>query len=126
MGRKTSVGFLKQNGPTADLSVKDLTLKLSVLLALSNADRAFDLCALDVQYLSFTPDGVEFQLVTLTKSARPDRHFTSFYASLHDETVCLVTTLQLYLTRTPDWRADQNRNQLFNKPHHPVTPATVA
>ena len=121
--------FLKQKGPTADLSVKDLTLKLSMLLALSNADRASDLCALDVRYLSLTPKGAEFQLVTLTKSARPDRHFISFYPSFQDETVCPVTTLQLYLTRTADWRADQNRNQLFlsiNRPHHPVTPATVA
>ena len=126
---KQVLDFLKQKGPTADLSVKDLTLKLSMLLALSNADRASDLCALDVRYLSLTPKGAEFQLVTLTKSARPDRHFISFYPSFQDETVCPVTTLQLYLTRTADWRADQNRNQLFlsiNRPHHPVTPATVA
>ena len=52
--------FLKQIGPTVDLSVKDLTLKLSMLLALSNADRASDLYALDVRYLSLTPKAAEF------------------------------------------------------------------
>ena len=46
-----------------------------MLLALSNADRASDLCALDVRCLSLTPDGAEFQLVALTKSARSDRQF---------------------------------------------------
>ena len=121
--------FLKTNGETDNLSVKDLTLTLAILLALSNADRASDLCALDVRYLSLTPLGAEFQLVTLTKSARPDRQLTSFYASFHDKTVCPVSTLQRYIARTADWRTVQNRNQLFlsiNKPHHPVTPATVA
>ena len=126
---KQVLDFLKQKGETADLSIKDLTLKLAMLMALSNADRASDLCALDVRYFSLTPDGAEFQLVALTKSARPDRHLTSFYASFQDKTVCPVITLQLYLTRTADWRAEQNRNQLFlsiNEAHHPVTPATVA
>ena len=126
---KQVLDFLKRKGDSESLSIKDLTLKLAMLLALLNADSASDLCALDVRYLSLTRNGAEFQLVTLTKSARPDRHLSSFYAVFQDKTVCPVTTLQLYLTRTADWRTDQSRNQLFlsiNKPHHPVTPATVA
>ena len=69
---KQVLDFLKQKGETTDLSIKDLTLKLAMLMALSNADRASDLCALDVWYFSLTPDSAEFQLVALTKSARPD------------------------------------------------------
>lgn len=126
---KQVLNFLKNKGETADLSTKDLTLKLAMLLALSNADRASDLSALDVRYLAFTPDSARFQLVSLTKSARPDRQLSSVYVSFEDRTICPVTTLQLYLTRTADWRIDQSRNQLFlsiNKPHHPVSTATVA
>ena len=96
MGRKTRLevlDFLKQKGKTVDLSIKDLALKLAMLMALSNADRASDFCALDVRYFSLTPDGAELQLVALTKSARPDQHLTSFYAYFQDETVCPVITL---------------------------------
>ena len=64
-----------------------------MLLALSNADRASDLCALDVRCLSLTPDGAEFQLVALTKSARSDRHLTFIYPSFQAKTVCPVITL---------------------------------
>ena len=78
---KQVLNFLKQKGETTDLSIKDLTLKLSILLALSNADRPSDLCALDVRYLSSTPNGAEFQLVTQTKSGRSDRYFISFMHS---------------------------------------------
>ena len=64
---------------------KDLTLKLAILMALANADRASDLCALDVNHLSLTSEGATFQVVIPTKSARPDRQIISFYAPLEDK-----------------------------------------
>ena len=50
--------FPKQKGETADLSIKDLTIKLAMLFSIikTNADKASDWCALDVWYLSLTPD----------------------------------------------------------------------
>jgi hypothetical protein len=49
---KQVLDFLKRKEPTDDLSMKDLTLKLSMLLALSNA---FSLYAFNVRYVSLTP-----------------------------------------------------------------------
>ena len=39
-------------GPTDNLSIKDLTHRLALLLALANPDRASDLQALDVRYVT--------------------------------------------------------------------------
>ena len=41
--------FLEEKGNTESLSMKDLTYKLVMLVALANADRASDLCALDIR-----------------------------------------------------------------------------
>ena len=99
-----------------------------MLMALANADRASDLCALDVRYLSLTAESANFQVTALTKSSRPDREIVSFYARLEDEMLCPLHTLQLYLRLSAPWRDNPDKNRLLlsiNKPHHTVTPATV-
>jgi len=120
---------LKSKGDIAALSLKDLTFRLVMLLALANADRASDLWALDVKFLSMTSEGAIFRLASLTKTARPDKPITSCYSPLPDASLCPVRTLQQYLTRTVNWRESAGKSNLFlslNKPHHPVTSATIA
>ena len=109
--------------------MKDLTYKLVMLMALANADRASDLCALDIRFLCISTEGASFKLAALTKTARPDRSITSIYSPLPDSTLCPVQTLQLYLNRTVDWRQNMEKTRLFLsliRPHHPVTSATIA
>ena len=121
--------FLEEKGNTESLSMKDLTYKLVMLMALANADRASDLCALDIRFLCLSTDGASFKLGALTKTARPDRSITSFYSPLPDSTLCPVRTLQLYLNRTVDWRQNMEKTRLFLsliRPHHPVTSVTIA
>ena len=60
-------------GPTDNLSVRDLTHRLALLLALANAVRASDLQALDVRYVTFSPTGARFEVTYLTKTAKPDK-----------------------------------------------------
>ena len=117
---------LKTRGDTRSLSIKDLTHKLVMLMALANADRASDLCALDIQFYSLTSEGAVFKLASLTKTARPDKSITSCYNPLPDLTLCPVYTLQQYLTRTASWRDNSEKNNLFLSPHHPISTATIA
>ena len=56
-------------------------------MALSNADRASDLCTLDIRYLSLLPESTSFWLAVWTKSARADTQITSFYSSLEDKSL---------------------------------------
>ena len=46
----------------ADASLKIISMKLVVLMALSNAYRSSDLQALDLAYRTFVPGGVEFAI----------------------------------------------------------------
>ena len=60
------------------LSLKLLSLKLLMLLALTRPSRSNNLSTLDLQFLKILPDGVQFQLRTLSKQSRPSQPLTLF------------------------------------------------
>ena len=121
--------YVSSLGPTDNLSIKDLTHKLALLLALANADRASDLQALDVRYVTFSPTGARFEVTNLTKTAKPDRSISSFYPYFDSNPVlCPVRTLERYLKISSEWRSAPGSHRLFLsvvKPHLPVTSATI-
>ena len=105
------VSFL---GPTDNLSIRDLTHKLALLLALANADRASDLQALDVRYVTFSPTGARFEVTNLTKTGKPDRSISSFYSYFDSNPVlCPVRTLERHLKILSEWRSAPNSHRLF-------------
>ena len=116
-------------GPTDNLSVSDLTHKLALLLALADADRASDLQALDVRYVTFSPTRARFEVTNLTKTAKPDKSIVSFYPYFDSNSaLCPVRTLERYLKISSEWRSALNSDRLFLsvvKPHLPVTSATI-
>ena len=52
-----------------DVSLKLLTLKLAILLALTAPKRSSELKLLDLRYMRISPEGVEFKLPGLTKTS---------------------------------------------------------
>ena len=114
----------------SDLSLKELSKKLAMLLALSNASRSSDLHALDLRYRVFCEGGVTFKIPTLTKTRRsgPPKE-VSFAAFEQEPTLCPVVTLKQYEDRTASFRHSDNSQRLFLsfwKPHKPVSSATIA
>jgi hypothetical protein len=86
--------YLKEEmGDTLALGLKDLSQKLVVLLALSNAPTASGLVALDVRVVQMSAEGVIFRIPGLTKTRRsgPPRSFE--VSRFEDESVCPVNTL---------------------------------
>ena len=82
-------------------------------MALANADRCSDLAALDRDYLKWTPSGVQFTVVQLTKTRTAGPPRTVHYSSLpEDVEACPVSTLHLYIERTED----QTAKLAFPKP----------
>ena len=63
-------------GDNSTLSNKCLTLKLSMLLAISSAGRCSDLRALDVRYMSIKDSSIVFELAQLTKSRQKGQNPT--------------------------------------------------
>ena len=114
-----------------DLSLKDLTKKLAMLLALTNASRSSDLHALDLRFRSFTGEGVLFRIPGLTKTRRSGPPKEAMFPAFEENSrLCPVNTLKQYEQMTASLRgAGSASHQLFvsiRKPHNPVTSATIA
>ena len=62
---------IKSLGGNVNLSLKTLSLKLAMLMALTEASRTSELAALDIRFRKFTPEGVQFTLAKLTKKRTP-------------------------------------------------------
>ena len=119
-------------GCDINLSVKQLTLKLSMLLALASAGRSSDLRALDLRFMTVKEGSIVFELGRLTKSRKKGQRpikltFTTFDTN---PMLCVnVSAITCYLERTKDWCSDGNKNQLllsYIKPHKEVVPCTIA
>lgn len=118
-------------GRNRDLSLKQLSHKLVLLLALANASRASEIYALDIRYMSRSREGICFAIADLTKTARPGKKRSIYYPSLkEEERLCPVNALNEYLRRTQQRReGDQTKTRLFLsvvKPYKPVVKSTIA
>ena len=61
------LNHLSSLGENSQLSLKQLSQKLAILMALVQASRSSKLQALDARFRVYRPDGVVFTLPTLTK-----------------------------------------------------------
>ena len=79
-----------------DLPLKEVSKRLVVLLALSNASKSSDLHALDLRFRQFTPDRVTFCKPGLTKTRHSGPPKEAFFAKFADgEALCPVETIKL-------------------------------
>jgi len=110
-----------------DLPLKDLTKKLAMLLALTNASRSSDLHALDLRFRTFTA-GVLFRIPGLTKTRRSGPPKEAMFAAFEENpSLCPVNTLKQYEKLTASLRgAGSASHQLFVSLRKPVSSATIA
>lgn len=120
---------LKSWSPTEELSLKQLTLKLIMLIALLSGQRVQTLHLLSIDSMDKTNDSVKFVVNHLVKQSRPGYSLPpiDLRAFPDDRDLCVVSTLNVYLDRTRDYR--KNGTQLFlsyQKPHSAVSTDTIA
>ena len=86
-----------------DLSLRHLTLKTAMLLALTRPSRSADLSNLDVHWRSYQSDGVPAQL---TKQNKSSKHIPDFFLPCFkdDPTLLPVATLKAYEECTKEFR----------------------
>lgn len=65
------INYLKSQSPTEELSLKQITLKLAMLMALLSGQRAQSLQLLDIRKMNQTSDFVVFVIDQLVKQTRP-------------------------------------------------------
>ena len=127
------VSFLDQLGSNGSLSLKDLSQKLGLLLALTAMERESEVIAHDLRYRQFSPEGVIFHLPELTKKSRVGHDLKrSFHASFPSNTnLCVVDCLKEYERRTRLFRPKDptKPNKLllsYIKPYKPISTESLS
>ena len=122
--------YLKSLGPTSGLTLKQLTYKLVMLLALTRPSRSADLSSLSLARRRFCPEGVTFLPATLAKQSRQGKPLVEFFFPCfsHDENLCPVRTLRQYETVTSSLRSEDQQGLFLAivKPHKQVSSCTIA
>ena len=90
---KQVISYLQTLHPPESLTLKDLTHKLVMLLALLSEQRRQTLRSLSVSDMKLSPDKCVFVVKTSLKTSRPGRHIASleFVAYQPDPRLCVVT-----------------------------------
>ena len=89
--------FISAQGENESLSLKQVTLKLTILMALTSAGRSSDIYSLDFKFRKFTPQRVEFTIAKLTKTRKcgpPKQNLFQAFQSCR--VLCSVACLRYY------------------------------
>ena len=124
--------YLRIQEPIENLDLKDLTMRLAMLMALISAARSHELCYLDTTLMQDHGNKITFQMGKLTKSRRQGRPHQSLTFSEYerDGDLDVLKSLRKYLKVTKKFRIiGKQKQHLFLscvKPHNPVVPSTIA
>ena len=128
----TVLKTLTKLGDNSELNLKDLSLKLVMLLALASTLRGSELAMLNPENIDDAQDHMIIRFGDLTKTSRPNKPFRkiALYAFSDNVKLDVVTCLCAYLHKTEVLRTDQlKKKRLFigyTKPHSPVAPCSIA
>ena len=91
-------------GNSQELSLKDLTLKLVMLVALTTAQRGQSLQLLDIQNMVQEDTSCTFMIISNQKQSKPGKSTSDLVIRLnaypHDRNLCVVNACLVYLDRT--------------------------
>ena len=122
--------YLNKLSENVELSDRVLTLKLSVLLALTSACRVSEIKYLDTRYMIKSHTSVIFQFSKITKSWRRGKAppKLEFHAFPPNKKLCVVQALEEYLKRSQPWRSNEKHQLLLSplKPHREVVNSTIS
>jgi len=121
--------YIERCGANDTLSLKDLTFKTVMLLALTRPSRSADLSHLEISARQYKSDGVVFIPRYLSKQSRQGKPIKEFFFPSFptNQKLCPVLTLKAYEKKTYDLRKEERK--LFVsiiKPHKAVTSSTIA
>ena len=116
-------------GSNTNMSLKTLSLKLTMLLLLVSAQRGQTILALQLDKMVLKTNVTLFKMKTLLKHNQMGDPLdsVSFYNFNENKLVCVVATLKAYVARTKLLRGETTQLLItHNKPHRPIARATLA
>ena len=127
---QTMLQYLSSMKDTKDLTLKDLSLKLVILVALTTAQRGQSLHLMDTANMVHEQNSLVFMLGSAIKQTKPGRSSSELTIKLTayppDEKLCVVRTCLIYLEKTKSLRGTET--QLFithQKPHKKASRDTI-
>ncbi len=122
--------YLKTFTEAALLSIKDLTIKLNILLFLTTGQRGQTIHKIHTNHIQEIPNGYRITIKEKLKQTRPGKHLAPSVELLDfpEEPALSVTLhLQEYLQRTNSYRGEHTQLLLsYVKPFKPVSKATLS
>ena len=112
-----------------NISLKDLTLKLTILLAILTGQRCQTIHLLDIDNMQIIDNKCFFYVGDVVKQTTAQRHIKpiEFLKYESDDKLCVVKCIQQYLQKTADIRGNYKQLLIsFTKPHKPVSKDTIA
>jgi hypothetical protein len=124
------LNLLRTSSPVKFISLKDLTLKLTMLLALTNATLIQSVHLICLNNVHIFKSEFVFKNDDLVKQRRPGykEPVISYKAYTPDRRLCIYTVLKEYLFRTKKMRDSSISRLLLSyvKPHKNVTKDTIS
>lgn len=121
--------FLNSLYPLDSISLKYLSMKLVMLLALTTGQRCQTLFLMDLHNIELTTDYVKIRIGDLLKQSKVNRHLSEIYIEAYpiNKALCVVDTFIHYVKSTEKLRG--NISKLFisvQKPHKEVCQSTIS
>lgn len=127
---KTVLNYLQSLFPLESLSLRLLSYKLVMLLALCTGQRIQTLHCITLDNIEISDVALKIRIKTLLKQSRQGNHLSEMYIEKYvSESLCVVFTLKYYLGVTSKLRVTSPENNLFlsvQKPHAVVTKSTLS
>ena len=121
--------YLRCMSPANSLSLKRLTLKLCMIIALTSAQRIQCLHRMKLDNMKLKNNSVTFCFGELIKQSRPGHidYSVTMKAYPPDRRLCVVRYIREYIKRTSSLRGSEKQLLIsYRRPHNSVTTQTIA
>lgn len=124
------LSFIKNNWPRKNLELKELTLKLVILIALVSGQRGQSIHLMKLENMIVKSDSVEFRIRDQVKTSAPGKTQPVIVLPIYkiDLDLCVAATLSDYVIRTAQFRSSSDSSLFisFVKPFKPVSRDTIS
>ena len=122
------LSHLQSLSPVEKLSLKELTLKLAILILLVSGQRCRTVHLLCIDHMVPINECYTFQIIDHLKQSRPGfKNPLVEIRPFEDKSLCVVTTLKEYLTRTQSlWGSESQLFISYTRPLRRVSIETIS
>ena len=123
------ISYLDQIGSNDSLTLRNLTIKTTLLIALATQQRVQTICSLSRKDFIVDINWCQFAIIENLKQSKPGRTVKpiTLFKYPSNENICVVKTVFAYIERTKEMVKDHEKHLLvtYGKPHKKPSRDTV-